>query len=96
MKRLVLLVGALILGFFIENCLAVEVTLFGPAQYLRTSSKPNLYTDTFPGIAGQGKLILVNGGANGKNRASSAIITINGKQVLGPNSLNQPIYNMTG
>ncbi len=61
MKRLVLITLVLLLGVLIGTSSAVEVTLFGPAQYVRTNGKPNLYKDSFPGIAGKGKLIIING-----------------------------------
>jgi len=48
---------------------------------------------TFPGITGQGKLILKNGTQDGKNRISSALVLVNGKQVLGPSDFNQQVYN---
>jgi len=70
----------------------VEVTLLGPKQYIRTTGKPNIYADTFPGRFGQGKLIVKNGDANGDNRISSAIIKINGIQILGTNDFNQNVY----
>jgi hypothetical protein len=93
MKRFILVVAVLVLGLFIGNSLAVEVTLFGPKQYSRTAGKPNVYADTFPGTSGQGKLILKNGTQAGKNRISSALVLVNGKQVLGPSDFNQQVYN---
>jgi hypothetical protein len=94
MKKSALFTLALLLGFFIGTSFAVEVTLFSPHQYSRTTGKPNVYTNTFPGIAGQGKLILKNGTQDGKNRISSALIFVNGKQVLGPENFNQKVYNI--
>jgi len=94
MKKTALIVMALLLGTFIGTSFAVEVTLFGPNQYTRTTGKPNVYADTFPGISGQGKLVLKNGTQDGKNRVSSALITINGKQVLSPKDFNQKVYEI--
>jgi hypothetical protein len=70
----------------------VEVTLLGPKQYIRTNGKPNIYTNTFPGRVGQGKLIVKNGEGSGANRISSAIVKINGTQIFGPNDFNQNVY----
>ncbi len=81
MKRAVWVTLFLLLGLFISTSFAVEVTVFGPNKYLRTGGQPNVYSDTFPWITGNGKLILTNGTDGGKNRISSAIISVNGKQV---------------
>lgn len=94
MKKQVFITLFLLLGVLIDQSLAVEVTLFGPNQYLRTTGKPNVYSDTFPGIPGQGKLIIKNGDANGNNRVSSALISVNGQQILSPNDFNQQVYNI--
>lgn len=94
MKKLVSITLFLVMGLFIGESFGAEVTLFGPNQYLRTTGKPNLYTDTFPGIDGQGKLILKNGDTNGNDRVSSALITINGKQILGPNNFSKKVSNI--
>jgi hypothetical protein len=72
----------------------VEVTLIGPKQYIRTNGKPNIYTNTFPGRVGQGKLIVKNGEGSGANRISSAIVKINDTQVLGTQDFNQNVYEI--
>jgi len=72
----------------------VEVTLLGPKQYIRTNGKPNIYTNTFPGRVGQGKLIVKNGEGSGANRISSAIVKINDTQVLGTQDFNQNVYEI--
>ena len=94
MKNSALSTLVLLLCFFVGTSFAVEVTVFGPAKYLRTTGQPNIYTGTFPAIMGKGKLILENGDATGKNRISSALIYVNGKQILGPNVFNQQVYNL--
>jgi RHS repeat-associated protein len=90
---------------------AVEVTRFGPKQYVSEKGKPQTTTDTFTAYAGAGKIIVVNGEGHqhhqgrdedrdqrdrdedaehggwdedANHRVSSAIITLNGKEVLGP------------
>jgi hypothetical protein len=70
---------------------SVEVTLLGPKQYTRTSGMPNIYTDTFPGRVGQGKIILRNGGVSRTDRISSAIIKINGIQIFGTSDFTQNV-----
>ena len=98
MKKTLLIILVLLFGLLVSNSIAcvktTEVTLFGPNQYLRTAGKPNVYSGTFPGIAGRGKLIIQNGDKNGKNRVNSALIKINGKQIFGLNGFNQKIYKM--
>jgi hypothetical protein len=94
MKRSILITTSLLIGLFVSVSFASEITSFGAKQYVRTTGKPNVYNDTFPGIVGQGKFIIKNGDANGKNRVSSASIIVNGRQVLGPNSFNQKVYNI--
>jgi hypothetical protein len=93
MNRKLIIIVILSLCFFISSSFAGEVTSFGPNKYLRTTGKPNVYSGTFPGIAGQGKLILKNGTRDGENRISSALIRVNGQQVLGPSDFNQRVYN---
>jgi len=94
MKKSFLITSILLLGLFICNSYAVEVTLLGPEKYLRTKGKPNVYTGTFPGRTGVGIIKVMNGDANGKNRISSAVILINGTEILGSNDFNQFVYNL--
>ncbi|MBS3906372.1 MAG: M23 family metallopeptidase [Syntrophaceae bacterium] len=94
MKKSILIASVLLLSLWVGSSFAAQVTLFGPNQYSRSTGKPNVYSGTFPGIAGQGKLIIKNGDTSGNNRVSSALIFVNGNQILGPNSFNQQIYNI--
>jgi len=94
MKKSFLITSILLLGLFISSSYAVEVTLLGPQKYLQTKGKPSVYTDNFPGRTGVGILKVMNGDANGKNRISSAVILINGVEILGPNDFNQNAYNL--
>jgi hypothetical protein len=94
MKKIIIIFMALLLGLFIEVSSAVEVNLLGPNKYKRTTGKPNFFTEAFQGELGTGKLIILNGEANGENRVSSALILLNGTQVIGPKSFNQKVYNI--
>jgi len=87
MKKSLIIISLFLLGFCISSSYAVEVTLLGPKTYLRTKGKPNVYTDTFPGRVGEGTLVIKN------NRVSSAIIKINGVQVMGTKDFNQKVYD---
>lgn len=80
---------------FAQN--ALDTTLFGPKQYLRTASSPLEYTDTFTvpnTIAKPFQLRIVNGDANGANRISSAWIKVNGVQVAGPADFGQKVASI--
>ena len=39
----------------------VNVSMFGPKQYLRTTDKVNIYTDSFRGVPGRGRVVIQNG-----------------------------------
>ena len=96
MKKTVFIILCLLIGLFASTSFAVEVTVFGPNQYLRTTGAPDLYNDTFSAVQGEGILIVKNGTVYGENRIidsiSSATILVNGEQIFGPNDFNQQIY----
>jgi len=98
MKKSVVISLFLLLSLFIGTASAVEVTLFGPKQYVRTSGSPDVFADTFRGVPGQGTLIVKNGNYNGDRRVedgvSSATVSINGVEIFGPNDFNQTVYYM--
>jgi len=96
MKKSFIIAVALLLGVCITTASAVEVTRFGPKQYNRTTGKPNAYTDTFTasGSIGGGKLIVENGDTSGNNRVSSAVISLNGKEIFGPSAFNQNVGHL--
>jgi hypothetical protein len=84
MKKSLIIALALFLGIFIATSSAVEVTRFGPKQYVRDNGKPQTVTDTFPAEAGVGTLIVENGDADHHHQVSHVKITLNGKMVFGP------------
>lgn len=106
--RKTILVGItlfLTLGFFVCSALAVELTLFGPKKFYRTSGKPDEYTTKFSSLSEQGRLIqgnlfVWNGDVKGKNRVSSAHIVVNGHRVITPWDFNHhevieiPLFNL--
>lgn len=70
--------------------------VFGPQTFVRTTGAPNGYTTTFSlpaWIVSPYNLHIVNGDANGNNRVSisSATVTLNGVQVVGPSDFNQNV-----
>jgi len=88
MKKSILIMLVIILAFAISYSYAVEVTLLGPKQYVRTTGKPNIFNDSFPGRPGQGKIIVQNGGL------SSAIVKVNGIEIFGVNDFNQRVRTL--
>jgi len=89
MKKSLVIAVVLILGVCITTASAVEVTRFGPKQYMCEKSKPQTVTDTFVADLGRGWLIVENGDARGHHRVSGAMITLNGKKVVGPWTFNR-------
>ncbi|MGD2091337.1 MAG: Ig-like domain-containing protein, partial [Candidatus Aminicenantes bacterium] len=91
----VLTVLVLFIGIGITSLFAADVTFFGPKQYSRNKGKPVTETDTFicpPNYTGPGfKLRLINGDSRGDNRVSSAVVKINGVEVMGPSDFNRKV-----
>ncbi len=70
---------------------AVEVTVFGPHQFVRTAGPPTSYGETFVAVAGDGVLVVTNGDTDGKHRISSGVVLLNGEAVTGTSSFNQRV-----
>ncbi len=66
---------------------------YGPVQFTRSSGAPDTFTASFQhcGTGQQCQIIVTNGGAGGGNRISSASISLNGVQVVGPSDFNQHV-----
>ncbi len=96
MKKSVLLTIFIFFVLFVGKSFAVEVRIWGPNKYSRTSGAPNIYIDSFSTMPGQGKLVVKNGTMDNKSRIqdslSSAIISVNGEQILGPRDFNSQVY----
>ncbi len=72
-------------------------SIFGHKVYLRTTGPPNQYTDVVtvpPGVPSPYTLFIKNGEANGSHRVSSAVVKVNGVQVVGPSDLNQNVASL--
>jgi len=66
--------------------------VFGPKQYTRAPGAPQTFTDTFNQCgAAPSEIVVVNGNADGTKRISSASISLNGRQIVGPNDLNHGV-----
>jgi hypothetical protein len=73
------------------TCVAAAATTFGPKQFTRVAGPPQTFTETFAGCGAPPCQLVVMNGADGKNRVSSASVSVNGKQVLGPSDFNQKV-----
>lgn len=66
--------------------------VFGPAVYQRDTAKPVVVDKNFSVTnAGSYTLCIINGDDAGNNRISSAVISINGIEVVSPNEFNQQV-----
>jgi len=68
---------------------SADMTLFGPKQFQRTTGEPNIFQETFVATAGEGWLGLFNGGLSRGSEVTSAVVTLNGGQVLGPDDFKR-------
>src|SRR6266480_863840 len=89
---------ALLLGFcsvvMSPSSIAAPMTpIFGPKQYTRIAGRPQTFTETFQHPCGTApcQIVVVNGNADGTKRISSASISLNGGQIVGPSDFNQQV-----
>jgi hypothetical protein len=98
MKKSAVITLFLFLGLFVGTSSAVEVTRFGPKQYLRTGGAPDVYNDSFSAPVGEARLVVKNGEQSGTHRVtdgvSSAYVRLNGVEIFGPNDFNQNVYHL--
>src|SRR5438034_3038948 len=65
---------------------------FGPKQYIRAAGPPETFTETFQYHGTSPcQIVVVNGNADGTQRISSASISLNGQQIVGPRDFNQQV-----
>lgn len=65
---------------------------FGPKQFSRAGGAPQTFTETFQHCGNAPcQIVVVNGSADGSRRISSASISLNGRQILGPSDFNQQV-----
>lgn len=66
--------------------------LFGPNKYTRTTGVPNTYTNSFQACnTGATYKLVVENGEAGKERVSSASISLNGIEIVSENEFNQNV-----
>ncbi len=68
------------------------MTIFGPKKYQRTTGAPNDYQDTFRAIQGTGIVRIQNGSSAGDDRMTSAVVTLNGKEIFRPSDFKKSVY----
>src|SRR3989442_15862121 len=65
---------------------------FGPKQYIRAAGRPETFTETFQYHGTSPcQIVVVNGNADDTQRISSASISLNGQQIVGPRDFNQQV-----
>jgi catechol 2,3-dioxygenase-like lactoylglutathione lyase family enzyme len=86
----------LILSVMPISAMAVVVDLTRHlAEHQRATGRPGMSEDSFFGTEGAGTLIITNGNeSDSGSRVSSAVITLNGERVLGPNSFKKQVGNI--
>lgn len=93
MKKLISgFVIAVSILFVQSSSFALSLPLFGPAKFERTIGKPNTFTDLFQACntSATYKLVVENG-EGGKDRLSSASVSLNGQEVVRENEFNQRV-----
>lgn len=80
---------------FAEHSAGRSITVFGPEVYMRGTGSPVTVTKTFAGSNPPGTctLTIFNGGLDHdkSKKVSSAVVRLNGSQVVGPNEFNQTV-----
>jgi catechol 2,3-dioxygenase-like lactoylglutathione lyase family enzyme len=91
--KLIILSAAFILGAIPVSAMAIEVDLTRfLSDYERASGPPSADTDSFFGVAGAARLIVVNGNDfDPDSRVTSAVIMLNGEKVLGAGSFDEEV-----
>lgn len=69
---------------------AADVTLHGPQQYIRGRGAPVAVKSTFPGVDGKARLV-IDCGSDAKLRPTSAIVSVNGAVVFGPDDFKKAV-----
>jgi hypothetical protein len=71
---------------------AAPVPLFGPEKFIRETGAPDTSSRSFQACnTGATYRLVVENGAAGKDRVSSATVTLNGVEIVRPNDLNQRV-----
>lgn len=77
--------------FWLTNTVFAATQTVLEKTFVRETGKPETQTAGFMvPVAGEGKLKIVNG-PNGGKRISSAVISLNGTEILGPDKFNQNV-----
>lgn len=89
------LVSSLLIVLLLVMILPVlgQPTIFGPKTYTRTSGPPNTFSESFSvsNTDGNFTLNVQNGDSNGGRRVSSAVVELNGVEIVKENDFNQQV-----
>ena len=76
---------------------APTTVAFGPKQYIRVAGPPETFTETFQHSGTSPcQIVVVNGNADGTQRISSASISLNGQQIVGPDRPGPAVAGESG
>jgi len=92
-KRILsLIISISVVIIFQSSVHAQSPSLFGPNKYTRTTGAPNTYQDIFQACnTGAIYNLIVENGEEGKDRLSSASLSLNGQEIVREDEFNQEI-----
>ena len=87
---LILVVAAWLTSILPGSSAAQMTPDFGPKQFTRIAGPPQTFSEAFQhcGTA-PCQIVVINGNADDTNRISSASISVDGMEILGPHDFNQ-------
>lgn len=89
---IVLMIAIITTNFSLQSLsFAQSSPIFGPNKYIRTTGIPNSYTDSFKANSTARYNLIVENGEGGKDRISSASISLNGQEIVKESEFNQRI-----
>jgi hypothetical protein len=75
----------------IGSSFAMEETIFGPTEYVRSESSPQVFEDTFETRATAGRLEIMNGSERGAYRVTSARVHFNDVEIFRPGDFGRKV-----
>jgi hypothetical protein len=81
---------------YLGEVYAQSVIVFGSETFIRSSEAPETFVRSFPlNLPLQNFTISVQNGEGRHGRVSSAVVFLNGVEILGPNNFNQQVDLIT-
>lgn len=75
----------------VSTASAGDVTVFGPQKFVRSKDKPAAEIHSFTAYEDEARIIVRNGDEDGKNRVSSATVSVNAVEVFKTKDFNQQV-----